>query len=138
MRGVTVDFDLLDIKNQMANQPKTTEVKAREDFIEQRLNRRAARRAARMAEMANQEKTSTVEVDAPSQEEPKEEAKPVHRERKIQVPPKDPTTHAKEVARKTVQDLPADTKFHEGEVTDSEPPKPRTRRIKKKSTEEDE
>lgn len=43
MRGESVDFDLFDIKRQMANQPKSTEVKAREDFIEQRLRRRRSK-----------------------------------------------------------------------------------------------
>lgn len=39
-RGEVVDFDLLRIKQQMASAPKTTNVKAREDFIDQKLKRR--------------------------------------------------------------------------------------------------
>lgn len=39
-RGVSVDFDLLKIKQQMATAPKTTDVKARESFIDQKFKRR--------------------------------------------------------------------------------------------------
>lgn len=39
-RGDTVDFDLLKIKQQIASAPKTTNVKAREDFIDQKFKRR--------------------------------------------------------------------------------------------------
>lgn len=42
-RGVIVDFDLLKIKNQIASAPKTTSVKAREDFIDQKFKRRLKR-----------------------------------------------------------------------------------------------
>ena len=39
-RGQLVDFDLLKIKQQMASAPKTTNVKAREDFIDRKFKRR--------------------------------------------------------------------------------------------------
>ena len=39
-RGVQVDFDLLKIKQQIASAPKTTDVKARESFIDQKFKRR--------------------------------------------------------------------------------------------------
>jgi hypothetical protein len=39
-RGEVVDFDLLRIKQQIASAPKTTNVKAREDFIDQKFKRR--------------------------------------------------------------------------------------------------
>lgn len=39
-RGAIVDFDLLRIKQQMASAPKTTNVQAREDFIDQKFKRR--------------------------------------------------------------------------------------------------
>lgn len=42
-RGVLVDFDVLKIKNQIASAPKTTSVKAREDFIDQKFKRRLKR-----------------------------------------------------------------------------------------------
>lgn len=47
--GVTVDFDALKIKQQLATTPATTKVKAREKYVEERSNRRAARRAAKKA-----------------------------------------------------------------------------------------
>ena len=39
-KGQVVDFDLLKIKQQMASAPKPTNVKAREDFIDQKFKRR--------------------------------------------------------------------------------------------------
>lgn len=39
-RGNLVDFDLLKIKQQIGATPKTTNVKAREDFIDQKFKRR--------------------------------------------------------------------------------------------------
>jgi len=39
-RGVIVDFDLMKIKEQIASMPAPLEVKARQDFIENRLKRR--------------------------------------------------------------------------------------------------
>lgn len=42
-RGELVDFDLLKIKQQIASAPKTTQVQAREDFIDQKFKRRLKR-----------------------------------------------------------------------------------------------
>ncbi len=39
-RGAIVDFDLMQIKKQIASSPAPLEVKARQDFIENRLKRR--------------------------------------------------------------------------------------------------
>lgn len=39
-RGDLVDFDLLKIKQQIASAPKSTNVRAREDFIDQKFKRR--------------------------------------------------------------------------------------------------
>ena len=39
-KGVLVDFDLLKIKQQIASAPKTTNVQAREDFIDRKFKRR--------------------------------------------------------------------------------------------------
>lgn len=54
-RGERVDFDLLKIKQQIAAAPKTTTVKAREDFIDQkfkrRLNRQTREVVAQVAEV---------------------------------------------------------------------------------------
>lgn len=64
MRGEVVDFDLMDIKNQMANQPKPTEVKRRETFIESRLRRRAKKleeKTKTLATQLNKDKTQNEE-----------------------------------------------------------------------------
>ena len=45
-RGVTVDFDLMKIKEQIASAPTPMEVKARQDFIESRLKRRIKKATA--------------------------------------------------------------------------------------------
>jgi hypothetical protein len=39
-KGALVDFDLLKIKEQIASAPKTTNVQAREDFIDRKFKRR--------------------------------------------------------------------------------------------------
>lgn len=43
-RGVVVDFDLLRIKEQMASAPPSIDVRARQDFVESRLRRRARKK----------------------------------------------------------------------------------------------
>ncbi len=45
-RGEVVNFDLLQIKQQIANAPKPIVVQARESFVDQRTKRRAHRPAA--------------------------------------------------------------------------------------------
>jgi len=42
-KGENVDFDMLRIKEQMAKAPKSTTVKAREDFVDQKFKRRLKR-----------------------------------------------------------------------------------------------
>ena len=42
-KGEVVDFDLLRIKAQIASAPKTTNVQAREDFIDSKFKRRLKR-----------------------------------------------------------------------------------------------
>ncbi len=72
-RGEIVDFDLLKIKEQIASAPKTTNVVAREDFIDQKFKRRlrkmtdnvsvtTAQVSAEDSEAAPQE---TVEIERP-------------------------------------------------------------------------
>lgn len=39
-RGDMVDFDLIKIKQQIASRPATSDVRARQDFIERKLHRR--------------------------------------------------------------------------------------------------
>lgn len=50
-RGEIVDFDLLKIKAQMASAPTTTEVAARQDFIDQKFKRKVKRIAQQVSTM---------------------------------------------------------------------------------------
>lgn len=43
-KGVVVDFDLLKIKEQMAAAPPSIDVRKRQDFVENRLRRRARKK----------------------------------------------------------------------------------------------
>lgn len=52
-RGAIVDFDLLRIKQQMASAPKTTNVQAREDFIDQKFKRRLKKLKRDVAQTAS-------------------------------------------------------------------------------------
>lgn len=63
-RGERVDFDLLKIKQQIAAAPKTTTVKAREDFIDQKFKRRLNRQTREVTAQAAEVNT------APLGEEP--------------------------------------------------------------------
>ncbi|MFY0658082.1 MAG: hypothetical protein JXR12_15195 [Neptunomonas phycophila] len=49
-RGVAVNFDELKIKQQLVETPTPLEVKARQDFVDQRLKRRAKRQAQKVLE----------------------------------------------------------------------------------------
>ena len=50
-RGVAVNFDELKIKQQLVETPTPLEVKARQDFVDQRLKRRAKRQAQKALEV---------------------------------------------------------------------------------------
>lgn len=54
-RGELVDFDLLKIKQQIASAPKTTQVQAREDFIDQKFKRRLKRMTNAATALATQQ-----------------------------------------------------------------------------------
>jgi hypothetical protein len=63
-KGEIVDFDLLKIKAQIASAPKTTNVQAREDFIDRKFKRRLKKLTEEVTD--NQ---SAGEIDtAPTQE----------------------------------------------------------------------
>lgn len=91
MRGQEVDFDLMDVKAQIASQPKTTQVSAREDFIEKRLNRRLKRKLDREQKLKEEKakleaKENTVKKPVSKVEEPTlpvEAETPVPKVRKI-------------------------------------------------------
>lgn len=56
--GQEVDFDMMKIKQQLSDTPQSTDVKAREEYVRNRQNRRAAKRAAQLA--AQQETASAI------------------------------------------------------------------------------
>lgn len=49
-RGEMVDFDLIRIKQQLADAPAPTEVRERENFVERRLKRKLKQRATSLVE----------------------------------------------------------------------------------------
>jgi len=110
MRGTVVDFDLLDIQNQLATSPKPTEVQAREDFVDRKLRRRQ-RVAERAAAAAENKKQADVNVDAKEQKTPevKEEVRHLAKDMpKVEEPApvekkvsKKKTTTKKAVTKKT-------------------------------------
>lgn len=53
-RGEMVNFDALKIKEQLADRPAPMEVRAREDFVDRRLKRRAKRKAQQQVTTAIQ------------------------------------------------------------------------------------
>lgn len=114
IRGEIVDFDLFDIKSQMSNQPKSVEVRAREDFIESRLRRRKSR--------LERNRKAQLEATTKAQEK-KEKIEPVLRETPISEEKAIPPV-VKE--KSTIEETPV---FEEKVV------KPKTRRIKKKKVE---
>lgn len=63
-RGVIVDFDLLQIKEQIGAKAPTLDVKMREDFIDKKLKRRI-RRAKNKIERPASQPTVAVDVDQP-------------------------------------------------------------------------
>lgn len=67
-RGEVIDFDLMEIKSQMANHPKPTDVKKRETFIESRLHRRAKKLEQKTKKLAEE---LLMKQDKKSEEEKK-------------------------------------------------------------------
>lgn len=91
IRGAVVDFDLFDIKSQMANSPKPTEVRAREDFIESRLRRRKGRL----------ERNRKAQLEATTTAQKEEKIEPLKRETMVQPPtPVDPISDERVVKPK--------------------------------------
>jgi hypothetical protein len=73
-RGELVNFDLLKIKQQIASAPKTTDVKARENFIDQKFKRRLKRAQRQAVEQIAEVvvEPSGLPTEEPAAEEPKE------------------------------------------------------------------
>ena len=76
-KGREVNFDMLKIKAQMANAPKPTNVKAREDFIDQKFKRRLKRIkrpvGLKPASVSDIKEEPTVEIETEDNTEPTEE-----------------------------------------------------------------
>lgn len=62
-RGEMVDFDLIQIKTQIASTPKTVDVKKREDFIDRKLRRRIKRVTKKVEGLAVDEAMPEVEIE---------------------------------------------------------------------------
>ena len=65
-KGEIVDFDLMKIKEQMANAPEPTNVEARQDFIDQKMRRRLKKIRKKIDEAplrGRQKSSEPVEVD---------------------------------------------------------------------------
>lgn len=73
-RGVMVDFDQLKIKAQLSIAPTTTEVTTRATLVEERLNRRAARRLQQLAKTAAKNIQNDDDVATLDEFEPENEA----------------------------------------------------------------
>lgn len=67
-KGVIVDFNLMEVKEQIASTPKSTDVTAREDFIEQRLKRRARRLAEKRLEETKRKEAEKAKAELERQE----------------------------------------------------------------------
>ena len=97
MRGQPVDFDLMEIHAQLSNQPKPTEVSAREEFIESRLNRRLKRRIEtqkkreeelkKQKELQEQQENETEEIGI-VEEKPKIAIKEIKEKDQVKAPEK--------------------------------------------------
>lgn len=53
MRGEMIDFDLIQIKEQMSTIPEPIDVRARQDFIDRKLRRRLKKAKTKIAEGVN-------------------------------------------------------------------------------------
>lgn len=60
-RGEMVDFDLIKIKQQLADSPAPTEVKARENFVEKRLKRKL--RTKTVATVADTDVAESINIE---------------------------------------------------------------------------
>ena len=65
-KGQIVDFDLLKIKEQMAAAPPTTDVKARQNFVDKRLRRRV-KKAEPLEKVVKEEMEVDQKMPAPDE-----------------------------------------------------------------------
>ena len=82
-KGQIIDFDLLKIKEQLGEAPTPANVKARQDFIDQKMRRRVKRVKDKIAEAKKNPKPvdvkSNLEVESTEQGKKIDEAKPQKR-----------------------------------------------------------
>lgn len=96
-KGRVIDFDLLKIKRQMAGKPVTIDVKARQNFIDQKARRRL-RKITKQATAATIKVDSEVLADVePSKENPMIEVNPTPQVVDITAPTEE--KHTKQKAR---------------------------------------
>jgi hypothetical protein len=126
MRGTVVDFDLIDIKNQMAKAPKTADVHAREDFVDRRLRRR--QRMAERAKQALDAKAEVVDVEPETPVVKEEEEVLAHVKEEVVAP--EPEVEKVEVKKPVTKKKAAKKKAVVKKKT--------TRKIKKKTEDSDE
>jgi hypothetical protein len=83
-RGVIVDFDLMKIKEQIANAPKAVTVQARIDFIDQKSRRRLARQIKQVVAEVNTAPMSSEDIvpSTPEEVQVEPEAVPTKPKRK--------------------------------------------------------
>lgn len=79
-RGEMVDFDLLKIKEQMTSAPAPVDVRARQDFIDQRMRRRLKKTKPIAHKIEGEDKNVNVDKKMPGTEELSEETKMIEQE----------------------------------------------------------
>jgi len=103
VRGEMVDFDLMQIKKQIAAQPAPLEVKARQDFIENRLKRRM-KKAQNVVDESNKDVAPDLQEPAATVDESliEDDTKEVVSEALAAVEePVEPVKEEKKVVKKT-------------------------------------
>lgn len=104
-RGELVDFDLLKIKEQMASAPTPTDVRARQDFIEQRLRRRLKKVKPPAPKIKSEGKDVAVDPKMPATEELNEETKLIDEkvEAAVEEPKEESRSSKKDTKKKTTK-----------------------------------
>lgn len=74
-KGELVDFDLLQVKEQISNQPTPQDVRARQDFIEKRLRRRLKKVPTPPPAVKNEDREVSVDPKMPAPETLSDEPK---------------------------------------------------------------
>ncbi len=106
-KGEMVDFDLLKIKEQIASAPPTTDVQARQNFVDKRLRRRV-KKAQPVEQVAKQE--LDVDPTLPTTEDaPVEEPKLIEEVQQETVQEEKPAPKKKATKKSTQKARPSST-----------------------------